>query len=303
MPEDHAPSTISLSNNMLARDFGYGLILEYRKRLYLTFFSNAFLVVVFAVLLIAVIQYFFTSDFYAILSFLPAVVGLFFLYHYAVRYLDSAEFLLTKEKVEVKRGPVPPLKRLSIETKQIAKVFQQRRIVAWKSSWGMKWFGFRFETWPESDDVRVRYIVGIITVDGRKIDLLREIPSAVDAKTLRENIQQRLGIAHTAGEDDLYALFVGSGFWNRITHSSSAGTFNGSPLSFLLLGAVFVVQATVQLASGEIRKGRWSNTMISSSSDPTSFTVSVLLLLAITCYLFYRGWRRFMNPSGRGGFA
>ena len=302
MLEEQKQSTISLSNTILARDFGYGLMLEYKKRLYLTFLTNVLLILAFAAAASGFIQIYLPEDLSDVLVFLPAVVGLMYLYHTAVTCLSTATLMVTKERITVKRGPIPSFKDVSIDTKHIAKVFQQRRVVAWKVRWGRKWFGFRFEGSYESDDVYVRYVVGVITVDGRRIVLVREIPAAVDAKTLRENIQQRLGIPESSTEDELYSLFAASGFWNRITHSSSAGTFNGSPLSFLIFGAMFVMWATMELAAGEVRKGRWSNTMISSSTDPTYFTVSVLLTFAIACYFFYRGWRRFMSPSDRVGF-
>ncbi len=302
MQEEHKPSTISLSSTIVAQDFGYGLMLEYRKRLYVTFLINVFLILASVAAASGLILIYIPEDFSDVLVFLPAAVGLMYLYHTAVTCLNTATLMVTKERITVKRGPVPPLKQLTIDRKHIAKVFQQRRIVAWKISWGRKWFGFRFEGSYESDDVYVRYAVGVITVDGRRIVLVREIPAAVDAKTLRENIQQRLGIPESSTEDELYSLFAASGFWNRITHSSSAGTFNGSPLSFLIFGAMIVMWATMELAAGEVRKGRWSNTMISSSTDPAYFTVSVLLTFAIACYFFYRGWRRFMSPSDRVGF-
>jgi hypothetical protein len=305
MLEGHKPSTISLSSTIVSRDLGYGLVLEYKKRLYLTFLVHVFLVLFYSGLALASIQIAFIPMLSTLLSILLAVVTMLCLYYFAVTYLDTAIFMVTKERIDLKRGPFPPFKTPGIDTKHIASVFQQQRVVAYKSTrwWSGKWYGLRFESSPTSEDLYVRYIIGVITVDGKRIDLLREIPSDYDAKTLRESIQHRLGILQSPDEDELKSLFANSGFWNRFTHSSSGRTFNGSPLFLQILGAVFVVWATLELASEQVRKGgRWSKTMVSFSTDPTYFVISVLMMAAMACYCFYRSWKRFEEPSDRGGF-
>jgi len=56
MLDGHKPSAVSLSSNILARDFGYGLVLEYRKWLFLTFLQNVLIVSIVTALMFALIH-------------------------------------------------------------------------------------------------------------------------------------------------------------------------------------------------------------------------------------------------------
>lgn len=282
-----------LTDTITIQDLGFGLILTYKRRLYISF---SFAVVSFAFMFALVFDKIHTSSADTIFFPVLGIVGFLFLYWAAANYLDSATITVTKQKVDVKRGPIPFLKDLTIEASNVSQVFHERRVI-----------NFRRRRWAPDASAEsgeyVRYALGVITVDKREIILLKDIPSEGDANAIETEIERWLGIVDRPVEDELRSILAGSGLWTRLTHSSSTNTFVGSPLYHLLLAAPFVVWGSFILASGQvpIRRlifmGRGSHMTVSFDKDPLTFSVLVLMILGAAGWCLYKSWKVFVETE------
>lgn len=281
-----------LTSDITAEDLGFGLILKYQRRLYTSFTLSA-LGIVFAGYL--VLEFYTISADDAITTVLPVVViaGSVLLYWITERFLDTATITVTKQKIDVKRGPIPFLKDFSVEASNVSQVFHERRVINYTYGLTRRWVP---DTTAEGN-INVRYVLGVVTVDKRKLIFLKDIVSEGDAKALESEIERWLGIVNRPVEDEMRSILAGSGFLKRLTYSSWSGGFLLSPLYYAILGAAYIIWGSIILASGEILVGRWRHKTISIDDDPLTFSIIVLAILATAGWCLYKSWRAFVNTE------
>lgn len=278
-----------LTSDIVAEDLGFGLILKYRRRLYTSFVLSALLIVLVGTGLFSWSYNVWPEDVFTTMLPLDMAACIVLFYWIAARYLDTATITITKQKLVVKRGPIPILKDFNVPANNISQIFHERKIIRASYRWGHRWV-------PDTvavDGLNIRYVLGIVTTDKRKLVLLKDIVSESDAKALEKEIERWLGIADRPVEDELRSILVRSGFLRRITYSSWSGGFLASPLYYALLAAAFIVLTTFYMVSGEILVGRTNPKVISLDNDPTSFGLIVLATFAIAGWCAYRSWRNF----------
>ncbi len=291
MLEGQGSPKISLTSTITSQDLGFGLILTDTKRMYLVFFASvlggAFLSIVAA----GKIDETFAPPLSTVLYFLVGVAVAFYLYSEAVMCLDTATITVTREKIEVIRGPIPPWKNLVIETGHISQVFHKQRIVKLTARTTLS-------HGRSKSPFYLRYVLGVVTTDGARIDLLKDIASERDAEALEKEIERWLGIADRPVEGELKTIFAAKGFLTRLTQSPSSGTILGSPLFFFILGAAFVTWTILDLLSGQVRVGgRYSHAMVSFADDPATYSLNVSVLVGIAGACFYVGGKNFSKSS------